>query len=151
VRNNRVINNNHANFANPNSIVANVPPGTGVMVMAADNTEVTGNEIRNNDCYGVAVFGLEVAFEKGTAFDVGPIPENNWIHGNTYSDNGHNPAGAIKRAGINGADLVWDLSGASNRWQEANATSSTPLLDGRWPALARRAYWRAITLAQKYL
>src|SRR4030095_15290782 len=68
VRNNRVINNNHANFANPNSIVANVPPGTGVMVMAADNTEVTGNEIRNNDCYGVAVFGLEVAFEKGTAF-----------------------------------------------------------------------------------
>jgi cytochrome c peroxidase len=151
VRNNRVINNNHANFANPNSIVANVPPGTGVMVMAADNTEVTGNEIRNNDCYGVAVFGLEVAFEKGTAFDVGPIPENNWIHGNTYSDNGHNPAGAIKRAGINGADLVWDLSGASNRWQETNATSSTPLLDGRWPALARRAYWRAIMLAQKYL
>jgi parallel beta-helix repeat protein len=151
VRNNRVINNNHANFANPNSIVANVPPGTGVMVMAADNTEVTGNEIRNNDCYGVAVFGLEVAFEKGTAFDVGPIPENNWIHGNTYSDNGHNPAGAIKRAGINGADLVWDLSGASNRWQETNATSSTPLLDGRWPSLARRAYWRAIKLAQRYL
>ena len=151
VRNNRVINNNHENFANPNSIVANVPPGTGVMVMAADNTEVTGNEIRNNDCYGVAVFGLEVAFEKGTAFDVGPIPENNWIHGNTYSDNGHNPAGAIKRAGIKGADLVWDLSGASNRWQETNATSSTPLLDGRWPALARRAYWRALQLAQKYL
>ncbi|HSQ19208.1 MAG TPA: parallel beta-helix domain-containing protein, partial [Blastocatellia bacterium] len=66
VRNNRVINNNHVNFANPNSIVANVPPGTGVMVMAADNNEVTGNEIRGNDCYGVAVFSLEVAFEKGT-------------------------------------------------------------------------------------
>ncbi|HSE38229.1 MAG TPA: parallel beta-helix domain-containing protein, partial [Blastocatellia bacterium] len=58
VRNNRVINNNHVNFANPNSIVANVPPGTGVMVMAADNTEVTGNEVRGNDCYGVAVFSL---------------------------------------------------------------------------------------------
>ena len=151
VRNNRVINNNHVNFANPNSIVANVPPGTGVMIMAADNTEVTANEIRNNDCYGVAVFSLEVAFEKGTAFDVGPIPENNWIHGNTYSDNGHNPAGAVKRAGLKGADLVWDLSGSSNRWQEANATNSTPLLNARWPALARRAYWRALQLAQKYL
>jgi len=151
VRNNRVINNNHVNFANPNSIVANVPPGTGVMVMAADNNEVTGNEIRGNDCYGVAVFSLEVAFEKGTAFDVGPVPENNWIHGNTYSDNGRNPAGALKRAGINGADLVWDLSGSSNRWQETNATSSTPLLNARWPGFARRAYWRALQLLQTYL
>jgi cytochrome c peroxidase len=151
VRNNRVINNNHANFANPNSIVANVPPGTGVMVMAADNNEVTGNEIRGNDCYGVAVFSLEVAFEKGTAFDVGPVPENNWIHDNTYSDNGRNPAGALKRAGIKGADLVWDLSGSSNRWQEVNATRSTPLLNAKWPTFARRAYWRALMLAQKYL
>ena len=151
VRNNRVINNNHVNFANPNSIVAHVPPGTGVMIMAADNTEVTGNEIRNNDCYGVAVFSLEVAFEKGTAFDVGPIPENNWIHGNTYSDNGHNPAGAVKRAGLRGADLVWDLSGSSNRWQEANATRSTSVLNAGWPTLARRAYWRALQLAQRYL
>ena len=93
VRNNRVINNNLVNFANPNSIVANVPPGTGVMVMAADNNEVTGNEIRGNDCYGVAVFSLDVAFPKGTSFDVGPLPENNWIHGNTFSDNGRKPAG----------------------------------------------------------
>ena len=51
-----------------------VAAGTGVLVMAADNNEVTGNEIRGNDCYGVAVFSLEVAFEKGTAFDVGAIP-----------------------------------------------------------------------------
>ena len=151
VRNNRVINNNHANFGNPNSIVSNVPPGTGVMIMAADNNEVTGNEIRGNDCYGVAVFSLEVAFEKGTAFDVGPVPENNWIHDNTYSDNGHNPAGALKRAGIKGADLVWDLSGSSNRWQEANATRSTPLLNAKWPGFVRRAYWRALMLAQQYL
>ena len=151
VRNNRVINNNLKNFANPNSIVANVPPGTGVMVMAADNNEVTGNEIRGNDCYGVAVFSLEVAFPKGTAFDVGPTPENNWIHDNTYSDNGRNPAGALQRAGIKGADLVWDLNGWSNRWQESNATNSTPLLSARWPAFARRAYWRALMLAQEYL
>ncbi|MFY9571351.1 MAG: parallel beta-helix domain-containing protein [Blastocatellia bacterium] len=151
VRNNRVINNNHANFANPNSIVAGVPPGTGVMVMAADNNEVTGNEIRGNDCYGVAVFSLELVFPKGTAFDVGPIPENNWIHDNMYSDNGRNPAGALQRAGIKGADLVWDLSGWSNRWQERNATRSTPLQNGSWPGFARRAYWRALTLAQKYL
>ena len=151
VRNNRVINNNHANFGNPNSIVSNVPPGTGVMVMAADNNEVTGNEIRGNDCYGVAVFSLEIAFPKGTAFDVGATPENNWIHDNVYSDNGRNPAGALQRAGIKGADLVWDLSGWSNRWHETNATHSTPIVNASWPSIVRRAYWRALTLAQEYL
>jgi cytochrome c peroxidase len=148
---NRVINNNHANFGNPNSIVSNVPPGTGILVMAADNNEVTGNEIRGNDCYGVAVFNLEVAFPKGTAFDVGATPENNWIHGNTYSDNGRNPAGALARAGIKGADLVWDLSGWSNRWEESNATTSTPILKAGWPTIARRAYWRVLQFAQHYL
>jgi cytochrome c peroxidase len=151
VRNNRVIDNNHPNFGNPNSIVSNVPPGTGVLVMAADNNEVTANEIRGNDCYGVAVFSLEVSFPKGTAFDVGPIPENNWIHDNTYSDNGRNPAGALQRAGIKGADLVWDLSGWSNRWHESNATHSTPVLNAGWPSFARRAYWRVLMLAQQYL
>jgi parallel beta-helix repeat protein len=151
VRNNRVINNNHANFANPNSIVANVPPGTGVLVMAAKNTEITGNEIRGNDCYGVGVFSLEVSFPKGTAFDVGPTPENTFIHGNTYSDNGRNPAGALVRAGLKGADLVWDLSGWSNRWQESSATRATPLLSARWPEFARLAHWRALQFMQKYL
>ncbi len=151
VRNNRVINNNHPNFANPNSIVSNVPPGTGVLVMAAKNTEVTGNEIRGNDCYGVGVFSLEVSFPKGTVFDVGPTPEDTFIHDNTYSDNGRNPAGALVRAGLKGADLVWDLSGWSNRWQETSATQATPLLSARWPEFARRAHWRALQFMQKYL
>jgi cytochrome c peroxidase len=151
VRNNRVINNNHANFGNPNSIVSGVPPGTGVLVMAAKNTEVTGNEIRGNDCYGVGVFSLEVAFPKGTSFDVGPTPENTFIHGNTYSDNGHNPAGALVRAGLKGADLVWDLSGSSNRWQETAATKATPLLRAGWPEFARRAHWRVLQFTQTYL
>jgi cytochrome c peroxidase len=151
VRNNRVIDNNHPNFGNPNAIVSNVPPGTGILVMAADDTEVTANEIRGNDCYGVAVFSLEVAFPKGTAFDVGPTPENTWIHDNTFSDNGRNPAGSIVRAGLKGADLLWDLSGWSNKWQERAATQSTPLLSARWPAFIRRANWRVLQFAQNYL
>ena len=151
VRNNRVINNNHPNFANPNSIVSNVMPGSGILVMAADNTEVTANEIRGNDTYGVAVFSLEVAFPKGTAFDVGPTPENTFIHGNTYADNGRNPSEKMTKEGIKGADLVWDLSGWSNKWKESNATSATPVLSASWPAFARRAEWRVLQFMQKYL
>lgn len=151
VRNNRVINNNHVNFANPNSIVANVMPGTGILVMAADNTEITANEIRGNDTFGVAVFGLEVAFPKGTAFDVGPTPENTFIHGNTYAENGRNPSENMTKEGIKGADLVWDLSGWSNKWKESNATSATPVLSASWPGFARRAEWRVLQFMQKYL
>ena len=121
------------------------------MVMAADETEVTGNEIRGNDCYGVAVFSLELAFPPGTEFDVGPTPENNWVHDNVYSDNGRNPAGAVARAGLKGADLLWDLSGWSNRWQESAATQSTPLLSASWPGVARRAHWRVLQFAKDYL
>jgi hypothetical protein len=99
----------------------------------------------------VAVFSLEVAFPKGTSFDVGATPENNWIHDNTYSDNGRNPAGALQRAGIKGADLVWDLSGWSNRWQETAATRSTPVMESGWPTIARRGYWRVLQFAQRYL
>lgn len=151
VRNNRVINNNHPNFANPNSIVANVMVGTGILVMAADNTEITANEIRGNDTFGIAVFGLEVAFPKGTAFDVGQTPENTFIHDNTYAENGRNPSEKMTSEGIKGADLVWDLSGWSNRWQETNATRSTPTLNARWPVFARRAEWRVLHFLQKYL
>jgi len=151
VRNNRVIDNNHVNFGNPNSIVANVPPGSGILVMAADNTEITSNEIRGNQSYGVLVCSLDIAFPKGTAFDVGPTPENTFVHDNTYGDNGRNPSEKYKEGGIPGADLVWDLSGWSNRWSETNATRATPVLKANWPTFARRAEWRVLQFMAKYL
>ena len=119
--------------------------------MAADETEVTGNEIRGNNSYGIAVMSLSVSFPRDTKFDVGPLPERNRIHGNTYADNGREPAKSITEAGLTGADLLWDLSGWSNTWGERGATRATPLLSSSWPSFARRAYWRALTLAQRYL
>jgi cytochrome c peroxidase len=151
VAHNRVVENNHVNFGNPHSTVGQVPPGGGILVMAADNTVVTANEIIGNDSYGIAVSSLETNFPKGTRFDVGTTPENNWIHDNTFERNGGKPAPAITKLGLKGADLLWDLSGSSNRWDEKDATKSTPVLDASWPELARRAYWRVLQLAVKYL
>lgn len=145
VVNNRVIENNHPNFGNPTSTVGRVPPGGGILVMAADNTEVTGNEVRGNNSYGVAVTSLETAFPKGTRFDVGTTPENNWIHGNKFANNGANPAESIRKLGLKGADLLWDLSGWSNRWDEPGASQATPLIRDGWPTVARRAYWRGLS------
>ena len=144
VRNNRVIENNHPNFGHPNSIVAKVPPGLGISVMAADNTEVTGNEIRGNKSFGVGVFSLEIIYPKNTSFDVGPTSDNTFIHDNVYAGNGAEPHDSFKEAGLKGADLVWDLKGWSNRWSETQATSATPIIEAGWPTVARKAYWRVL-------
>ncbi|HEY6329498.1 MAG TPA: parallel beta-helix domain-containing protein, partial [Blastocatellia bacterium] len=148
---NRVLNNNHENFADPTAIVHNVPPGTGVMIMAADHTEVTSNEIRGNDCYGVAVFALADVFPKGTVFDVGSIPEYNYVHANRYSDNGRHPAGILAQNGMPGADLIWDVSGWSNLWDEPGATRSSMLPGSSWPAPLRRGWWRILSIARDHL
>jgi len=146
---NRVIENNHENFADPTAIVHNVPPGTGVMIMAADETEVTGNEIKGNDCYGVAVFSLADVFPKGTVFDVGPTPERNWVHANTFSGNGRHPTGALAKAGLPGADLIWDGNGWSNAWDEPRASRSSLLPESNWPSFVRRGWWRLLSIARR--
>src|SRR5690606_29552928 len=45
VHENEVFANNRANFAIPGNIVASVPSGTGVVVLAADEIEITDNDI----------------------------------------------------------------------------------------------------------
>src|SRR6185369_2783178 len=138
---NRVIANNHPNFGDPNAIVSQVPPGTGVFIMAADRTEVSGNEIRGNDSFAVAVVSLGGAFPKGTSFDVGILPEGTRVSGNTFSDNGRRPAASVKAIAGRGVDLIWDGSGADNTWNQPGATRFPPLLpDDSWPGVLRRAW-----------
>ena len=143
VRNNRVIENNHENFAAEGSIVAGVPSGTGVMLLAADEVEVTGNEIRGNDTTGVVVLSLHSAMGADTAFDVDPTPERNWIHDNDFADNGNAPDPGAGDYGLEAADLIWDLSGYDNSWDEQGVSmfpSSLPRSD--WSGMRRRANHR---------
>ena len=55
VRNNRVIKNNLYNFAPKGNIVAKVPPGSGVIVLAASDVTVRDNEIIENKTTSVAI------------------------------------------------------------------------------------------------
>lgn len=152
VRNNRIINNNHANFGDPNAIVGKLIPGTGLLIMAADRTEITANEMRGNDSFGLAVVGLAVAFPKGRTFDVGSIPEQNRIHGNTFADNGHNPGGLIKEAGAKNCDIFWDGSGWNNSFEQSGVKSFPPVLpNDNWPNPLRRAFTRAFNYVRDKL
>lgn len=152
VRNNRILNNNHANFGDPNAIVGKLIPGTGLLIMAADRTEVTANELRGNDSFGLAVVGLAVAFPKGRTFDVGSIPESNRIHGNTFADNGRNPAGLVREVAAKNCDIFWDGSGWNNSFEQSGVKSFPAILPSdNWPNPLRRAFTRGFNFLRDKL
>lgn len=143
VYNNLIESNNHANFADPNAIVSRVVSGTGIMIMTADNTEVFDNIIRDHLTVGVALTSLYIIYERDVVFDLGPLPENNWIHDNKFENNGYDPQGLVKELGIGGADILWTGEGWNNAFDQPGAKMFPPILPGReWPAPAKRVFWR---------
>lgn len=142
VYDNAVENNNHANFAPEGSLTRVAPAGVGILILGSDESEVYHNEIRGNKTTGIAVFSLTGAgvFDVNE-IDVGPLPEGNWVHDNSYQNNGYDPDPFVKELGIPVGDVLWDGSGRDNRFDESGASSFPPLLPGNgWPAFARRAY-----------
>jgi parallel beta-helix repeat protein len=149
---NKIHDNNIPNFGDPNAIVGQVPSGGGLIIMAADNTEVARNEIRGNNSFGIAVFSLAIAYPKGKSFDVGIVPEGAWIHDNALVENGKDPAKSVREIGGTGKDLIWDGSGGNNRWDQPGARSFPPVLPGSaWPGFASRAWSRIISFARDRL
>ena len=141
--NNFIHDNNHENFADPTAIVSQVPSGTGILIMAGDSVEVTGNEIINNNSFGIGLIGLDLLFGQGNTYDVDPIPESCWIHDNEYANNGSDPAGIVVESGFAGSDLLWDVTGYDNSWHEPDASKLPPMLPGKdWSRLSRLANWR---------
>ncbi|MCL6535587.1 MAG: right-handed parallel beta-helix repeat-containing protein [Armatimonadetes bacterium] len=128
VRRNRVINNNTPNFADPEAIVSNVLKGTGIMLLAADNTEVYENEIVGNGTFGIMTIGLRQIFPAPTPLDVDPSPDGNRIYNNTLRDNGKDPDERLKRFGIPPVDLLWDMTGKGNTWNQPEGTRFPPAL-----------------------
>jgi parallel beta-helix repeat protein len=147
IRDNRVSDNDLENFAEEGQLAAALPAGTGILLLAADHSEVTANEVVGNRTAGVAVLGLRQFFPDRSTFDVGTEPEDNWIHANSYQDNGDDPAAALGLAGLPGADLIWDTAGASNLWSESGATRLPEVLPGpQLPEFVRRGLWRVLVI-----
>lgn len=107
---NQVIANNHPNFAGVGNIVASVPPGTGVMVMANRNVHVFDNYIKDNG--GNAVM-LVAYTQKFTDKAYNPLPRDIAVRGNRYAGNGTAPkflGGAQIAAAVGGTlpPVMWD-------------------------------------------
>lgn len=110
---NQIVDNDTPNFAPKGNIVATVPTGTGLMLMANNNVEVFENTLKGNqttNCLIVSYLasGKEI---KDPKYD--PYPEGIYIHNNTFGPGGNNPQGDLGAAlsevvGKPVPDIVWD-------------------------------------------
>lgn len=85
---NAVIDNNTANFAPEGNIVASVPAGTGVMVMANTGVEVAENALINNATSHVMLIAYSQAYEDAR---YQPRPVDVVLRGNVYGSGGTAP------------------------------------------------------------
>lgn len=92
VYDNIIENNNVPNFGEMGTVVAMVPPGVGVLVLAADDNEIANNMIRGNDSVGVGLILYTDALfppPNDDAFDI--YAQGNFVHDNTFERNGEAP------------------------------------------------------------
>ncbi|GHF20862.1 hypothetical protein GCM10017044_14720 [Kordiimonas sediminis] len=96
IRKNFVLNNNHENFGAPGSTVSNIPPGTGILIMAADDVIVEDNIISGNDNAGITITDLNIFGAAANDPDSEPNSDRVTILTNVMHNNGNNPVTDIK-------------------------------------------------------
>lgn len=102
VYDNDVHDNNTPTFADPGTIVGKVPPGVGMLVLAADETEIHKNTISNNISVGVAIIGYSEPLVSNGIFEAPNDPEydtwseGNYVHDNTFMNNGKMPDALVQ-------------------------------------------------------
>jgi parallel beta-helix repeat protein len=110
---NDVLANNHENFAPKGNIVASVPPGTGIMIMASDEVEVFDNVIENNQTAGMSIVSYLITDKPIQDDKYDPFCEGIHIHDNRFKSNGQKPAGVLgflvsKLVGSPLPDILYD-------------------------------------------
>jgi hypothetical protein len=105
---NEIVNNNTPNFAPAGNIVATVPAGTGVLIMANRNVHVFENEIGDHGTANVIITAYRAEFQDP---DYNPLPRSIVIRDNEFGNAGYAPAGelaALAQAGVVMPDVLWD-------------------------------------------
>ncbi len=85
---NDCINNNFQNFGKPGSIVASIPPGSGMIIMATDSVDVFNNRLTNNKTIGVACISYYMTGKQLNDSTYGPYSTTINIHDNKFDRSG---------------------------------------------------------------
>ncbi|MBW3470358.1 parallel beta-helix domain-containing protein [Arthrospiribacter ruber] len=87
---NDIVSNNHVNFATPLSdepngnTVTMIPPGSGVILLAAKDVEIYNNRIHKNKTVGIAIANYHITGFPAEAPNWSPYTSNIYIHNNDY-------------------------------------------------------------------
>jgi parallel beta-helix repeat protein len=113
VHDNEVRENNRANFAIPGTTVAGVPQGVGILVLAADETDIHANTFRSNDSTAVLIVSCftnnNLVECRSTMPGYDQFPQQTYVHGNTYDGNGKKPDPAFALLNVTQLeDIAWD-------------------------------------------
>ena len=132
---NRVEANDTPNFAPKGNIVASVPTGTGVLIMANRDVHVFGNAIGENATANILLTGYPNAFDDK---NYNPLATRISVHDNQHGRAGWAPGpqlegGAALAAAFGGSltPVVWDGSGSEIRVTDAVPVLSLGLSDPR--------------------
>lgn len=109
---NKITNNNTNNFAPKGAMVGEVPPGSGLMIMATDRVQVFENEIRNNNTAGLIIVSFDFTMRPSNDPKYDSIPEGISVYDNTFENSGSKPssklAPVIAVLGKTFPDIIWD-------------------------------------------
>jgi parallel beta-helix repeat protein len=86
VYDNLIARNNFKNFAPKGNIVGEVPPGTGVMILATNDVEVYQNKIWENKTASTAIMSYYITENPIKDKEYNPYPSNIYIHDNIFSE-----------------------------------------------------------------
>ncbi|QDY99944.1 hypothetical protein FQ775_05900 [Nitratireductor mangrovi] len=107
---NDVVDNDTPNFAPEGNIVAIVPKGMGIMVMANRNVHVFNNRLSGNATTHVLIAAYPEDYEDD---DYLFVPRGVYVHDNEYGEGGGEPDGEVGKtisdvSGTPVPDIVWD-------------------------------------------
>lgn len=107
---NTVVANDTPNFAPPGNIIATVPMGTGIMVMANRDIEIFDNELSDNASTNILLAAYPREYNDPT---YNPLPRAIYVHDNKHGRAGYAPDGAVKDliaplTGMPVPQIVWD-------------------------------------------
>ncbi len=131
---NIIVENNTPNFAPKGNIVANVPSGTGVMVMANRNVEVFGNSLSSNNTSNVMVVGYRFP-HNDPKYD--PLPKSVSIWGNKHDAGPYEKSGTAP--GFAGGELLATAFGGALppvMWDGAGGEAYAPAIGDKVAAFS---------------
>ncbi len=116
IYNNKIFLNNQPNFAPSSQIVAGLPTGTGILVMAIKNVEIFKNIIKDNNTTNINIVRFSGKDdEKTKAQNYNPYTAGVYIHDNEISGGGTKPdvrlpkiAALAKATGGKFTDILYD-------------------------------------------